>query len=229
MALHWQQAPPYWWFSLDLAHLQDRISWGLNIASRKIGATADAYRPRGSHDPLAKSNRFLRLNVAFSPVSGGFSHSNRYGNAIWDATLDSAYIQLGDYLVISDAIWFIADKQPLLPVLCVRANRTVSFSHPASAVATGSSSYGGVIGSTSILLMNNWPASVLGAGGQGAPEAALPSNGTVPYWTVLVPAPAHVIISPSDIMSDDLGRNAVVEASELSSMGWRLNVKQAMT
>jgi hypothetical protein len=214
---------------MDSAHLQDRISWGLNIASRKIGATADAYRPRGSHNPLEKSNRFLRLNVAFSPVSGGFSHSNRYGNAIWDTILDSAYIQPGDYLVISDAIWFVADRHPLLPVLCVRANRTVSFSQPASAVPTGSTSYSGVTSSTSILLMSNWPASVLGAGGQGAPEAALPSDGTVPYWTVLVPGPPNVIISPSDIMSDDLGRNAVVEAAELSSMGWRLNVKQATT
>jgi hypothetical protein len=30
-------------------------------------------------------------------------------------------------------------------------------------------------------------------------------------------------------MSDDLGRNAVVSASELTSLGWRISVKQATT
>jgi hypothetical protein len=30
-------------------------------------------------------------------------------------------------------------------------------------------------------------------------------------------------------MSDDLGRNAVVAAAELTDLGWRLSVKQATT
>jgi hypothetical protein len=214
---------------MDAAHLQDRISWGLNVASRSIGTTADAYRPKGPFDPLDKRNRFLRLPVAFSPVDGGFVHSNRYGNAVWHGIFDAAYIRVGDYLVRQDGTWFVADLQPLLPVLCVKTSRTVSFNQPSSVQGVASTTYSGVTAASTTSLMTNWPANVLGAGGGGFPEADLPSDSTIPYWTVLIPAVPGVIISPSDIMSDDLGRSAVVAAAELTSLGWRINVKLATT
>jgi hypothetical protein len=78
-------------------------------------------------------------------------------------------------------------------------------------------------------LLTNWPASVLGASGGGRPDTALPSDSSVPYWTVLLPAMPGVILHPSDLMTDDLGRAAVVAGAELTDLGWRLTVKQAIT
>jgi hypothetical protein len=38
-----------------------------------------------------------------------------------------------------------------------------------------------------------------------------------------------VILRPSDLLTDDLGRNAVVAAAELTDLGWRITAKQATT
>jgi hypothetical protein len=38
-----------------------------------------------------------------------------------------------------------------------------------------------------------------------------------------------VVLRPADLMIDDLGRNAIVSAAELTELGWRVSVKQATT
>jgi hypothetical protein len=78
-------------------------------------------------------------------------------------------------------------------------------------------------------LLTNWPASVLGASGRGHPTSDLPGDTAIPYSTVLMPEYPNVVLHPSDLMTDDLGRNAVVAAAELTELGWRIAVKQATT
>jgi len=214
---------------MNPTELQDRIHRGLNAAARAIGANTDAYRPSGLIEPLAPVNRFLRLHAAFTAVDGKFKHPNGYGEAIWYGVFDAAYTRLGDYLVQEHTIWFVAAKQRLLPVLCVQTNRMVSFSRPAAPMSTGVNTYGGTTTDTNVPLLTNWPASVLGDSGHGHPNTDLPGDGSSPYWTVLLPAYPGVVLLPADLLTDDLGRNAVVAAAELSSLGWRLTVKQATT
>jgi len=214
---------------MDAATLQDRISRGLGSAARVLGPPTDAYRPSGVANPLDPANRYLQLPAAFSAPDGRFQRPDPYGAALWHGVFDSAYTLAGDYLVQGSAIWFIAAQQPLLPVLCVRTSRVVSFARPAAPAAAGVNAYGGVIPAAAMPLLTAWPASVLGAGGGGTPQADLPSNATVPFWTVLLPSVPGVVLRPADLMSDDLGRNAVVAAAELTDLGWRLTVKQAST
>lgn len=132
-------------------------------------------------------------------------------------------------LVQQGATWFVAAQQRLLPVLCVRTNRVVSFGRPAAPGNTGVNVYGGVTTATNAPLLTNWPASVLGAAGGGRPAGDLPGDSSNPYWTVLLPAFPGVILRPSDLMTDELGRNAVVAAAELTELGWRIVAKQATT
>ena len=105
----------------------------------------------------------------------------------------------------------------------------VSFARAVAPSTTGVNAYGGVTATTTIPLLTNWPASVMGAAGGGQPEAGLPSDSTVPYWTVLLPAFPGVVLLPADLLTDDLGRSAVVSAAELTALGWRLTAKQAIT
>lgn len=214
---------------MNPAVLQDRIYWGANVAARQLGALTDAYRPMGNVDPLALIHRYLRLPAAFTGPEGKFIHPNSYGSALSYGIFDAAYTRVGDYLVQGHSIWFIAAQQPLLPVLCVKTNRFVSFSRAVAPSATGVNTYGGVTAATTTPLLTSWPANVLGASGGGRPEADLPSDNTVPYWTILLPAIPNVVLRTADLMVDDLGRNAVVAAVELSELGWRLTVKQATT
>jgi hypothetical protein len=148
---------------------------------------------------------------------------------MWYGVFDAAYTRAGDYLVQEAAIWFVASQQRLLPVLCVRTNRVVSFWRAAAPANIGMNSYGGVTTATNAPLLTNWPANVLGTSGSGRPDTGLPSDSSVPYWTVLLPAFPGTIVRPSDLMTDDLGRNAVVAAAELTELGWRIAAKQAIT
>jgi hypothetical protein len=209
--------------------LQDRISRGLGAAARAIGGTTEAYRPSCMRDPLDQTNRFLRLQAAFSAPDGRFLHPNGYGSALWYGVFDSAYTRAGDYLVQQGATWFIAAQQPLLPPLCVKATRVVSFMRPVAPSAVGPNGYAGVNEAELCPLLTRWPASVLGASGSGRPESDLPADTSVPYWTTLLPAFSEVVLRPSDLMRDDWGRTAVVSAAELTELGRRLTLKQAIT
>lgn len=210
-------------------HLEDRIRWGLNVAARATGAVTSAYRPCGAEHPLAAENRFLRLYAAFGGVDGKFSRSNAYGDPLWRGIFDAAYTQPGDYLVQQNAIWFIAAQPRLLPTLCVRTTRLISFTRPAAQTTTGVNSYGGVTAANVTPLMTKWPASVLAAERESRPLANLPGDTSASLWTVLVPACPGVILRTADLMSDDLGRNGVVATTELTDLGWRLAVRQATT
>jgi len=210
-------------------HLEDRIRWGSNVAARAVGVMTNAYRPSSSHNPLATQNRFLRLHAAFGGLDGSHAKPNGYGNALWCGIFDAAYTRPGDYLTQSKTSWFIASQQRLLPVLCVKTNRVISFTRPAAQPNSGVNTYGGITAANVTSLMTNWPASVLVTPREGHPLASLPNNTSVSYWTVLLPARPEVVIQTGDLMSDDLARNGVVATTELTDLGWRLAVRQATT
>lgn len=209
--------------------LQDLIHKGLNAAARAIGSETDAFRPSGPVRPLDPANRFLRLQAAFSAHDGSFTQPGKYGDALWYGVFDAAYTRPGDYLAQGESVWFVAAQQRLLPVLCVLTNRVVSFSRPAAPLATGVNDYGGVTATTNLPLLTDWPASVFGTAGRGHPETNLPADTAVPYWNVLLPAVAGVLLRPADFISDDLGRQAVVTSAELTDFGWRVTARQETT
>jgi len=214
---------------MALDHIQDRIRWGLNVAARNVGATTDAYRPAGISAPIVPCNRFLRFHAAFSGPDNRFLRPNGYGVAIWHGVFDAAYTRVGDYLVQEQGTWFIAAQQDLLPVLCVKADRVVSFSRSDAPSSAGVNTYSGVTTATNTPLLTDWPASILGVGGSGTPKADLPSDASVPYWTILMPAFGDIVLLPGDLVEDDIGRNATVVAAELSALGWRITVQQSST
>lgn len=214
---------------MDGRSIQDRVSRGLGTAARHTGLSTDAFRPKGTTDPIAKINRYLRLNAAFSAPDGRFSKPNGYGAALWLGIFDSAYTRPGDYLVQAKGIWFIAAQQHLLPPLCVQTNRTLSFSRPEAPRTVGIADYGGVFRATATPLLSGWPASMLTSSSRTRPTADLPADAETAFWTVLLPAAQGIVLRSSDLVSDDLGRLGVVAAAELTDLGWRLLVKQAGT
>ena len=214
---------------MDHATLLDRMRWGMNIAARTMGAVTDLYRPRSAKNPLDLSHRILRMHAAFMPRRGNILTTNIHGDALWHGIFDAAYTLAGDYLVQPDRTMFIANQLGLAEPLCVQTNRRVTIARAVPPGLLGANPYGGPIAGNSVVLLENWPASVLGVNDAGKPTAGLPTDMSVPFWTVLMPAWRDVIIQSGDLFSDELGRSAVVGASELTDLGWRLTVKQAST
>ena len=91
----------------------------------------------------------------------GGNHANAYGDPLWQGIFDASYTRTGDYLVSDTGTYFVASQDALLPVLCVRTNRTISIAQPGMQTGTASNVYGGYTSGQSIRLMDRWPASVL--------------------------------------------------------------------
>ena len=201
----------------------------MNIAARTMGAVTDLYRPRSPFHPMNPVHRILRMHAAFTPRRGNILAANVYGDALWHGIFDASYTQTGDYLVQPDRTLFIATQQGLAEPLCVQTNRKVTIARAIPPGALGENEYGGLIKGNTAVLLEEWPASVLGVNDAGNPTAGLPSDTSVPYWAVMMPAWNGIVLQTGDLFSYDLGRNAIVAAAELTEMGWRIAVKQAST
>jgi hypothetical protein len=209
--------------------LQDRLYLGLGLSARHVGQSADAFRPKGPFKPLDNQNRFLRLPATFVSAKGNEGRTNVYGEVLWHGIFDASYTRAGDYLVMDTGRFFVASQNPLLPVLCVKANRIISIVRPNMQTNTASNAYGGYTSGGSQTLMEGWPASVLGENRSSGSATNLPTDQAIPYWNILLPAIAHVVLSPGDLVTDDLSRTAAIAGSELTDLGWRVSAKMATT
>ncbi len=209
--------------------LQDRLYLGLGMSARHVGQSADAFRPKGPFNPLDKQNRFLRLPATFVSAKGNGQRTNVYGDPLWHGIFDASYTRVGDYLILGSVKFFVASQDHLLPVLCVRANRIISIVRPNMQTSPAGNAYGGYTSGSSVTLMEGWPASVLGESRTSASEVDLPTDHVIPYWNILLPAIARVILSPGDLITDDLNRTAAIVGSELTDLGWRISAKMATT
>lgn len=207
--------------------LQDRLYLGLGLSARHVGLTGDAFRPKGPFNPLDRQNRFLRLPATFVSARGGNGRTNVYGDPLWHGIFDASYTRAGDYIMSPGGTFFIASQAPLLPVLCVKTNRTVSIARPAMQTRTADNAYGGYTAGSAQPLMQGWPASVLGEGGSNSSPAHLPTDQVIPSWSIILPPAIRVTLSPGDFVTDDLGRTAVILGSELTDLGWRISARMA--
>ena len=209
---------------MDQATLQDRISRGLGVAARHVGASYDAFRPKDPLNPLAPDARFLHLPASFAAEDLTLRRPVAYGHATWAGIFDTAYTRPGDYLAGPSGTFFIAAQQALLPALCVLTNRMLAIARPAAPGSAGVNSYGGLTLATATTLLAGWPCSILFAG-TGAP-GDLPGDASIPTWTVLLP-PTPASIAAADILTDDRGVSYTVASAELTGVGWRILAKQA--
>jgi hypothetical protein len=209
---------------MNVQRLQDRIDRALGRSARHIGDSYDAFRPRGTDNPLAPEKRFLRLPAAFTGQQDDFKRLARYGRPYWAGVFDRAYLQPGDYLRGKFGTFFVSAQPPLQPALCILTNRTISIVRPSAPPVAGVNSYGGLLSDSATTVLSGWPASVLFAGSGAAGD--LPTETSTPTWTVLLP-PRTPVLLPADRITDDLGTNYVIGSTEGSELGWRLLVTQA--
>ena len=217
---------------MDAARLNDRVSRGMGQAAVHLGELYEAFRPRDAVAPLSPANRLLCLNAAFHAEDKDWNRSARYDQPLWFALYDTAYTRPGDYLRGSGGIFFIAAQPPLLPTVCVLTNRVVSFTRPDGARQPGSNGYGGVQQREEIVILDGWPASVLMASTGGRSAGALPGEPGAASWVVRLPA-LHglraIELRQDDLMTDETGTVAIINAVELTELGWRLTTTQAIT
>jgi len=225
---------------MDGATLQARVYAGYAKAALRVGLPYTIYRPTVATSPaIAIGNVIATIAAAFTVHSGGnysFNRPSDYEKPTFHALLDGSQIQVGDYLASTGkpGPFFIASKDPLVPILAVSCNRTISIATPGPAGFTPgpSTGYAGTVGtalaSNEPKFLTSWPASVL-QGARSVSNKLLPGDVGSGMWAVLFPALAGVSVSSGDIISDDLGQRYTVRTAENTALGWRLSAESAQT
>ncbi|WP_376960111.1 hypothetical protein ABNQ39_20585 [Azospirillum sp. A26] len=195
---------------MDGTKLQAKVYGGYAKAAQRIGLPFDVYRPSDATDPLATGNKVVTALPAHFTADGNYTKPNTYGQATWQAMVDGSQVAVGDYLTGDPGTFFIAAKQPLLPILAVGCNRTVSLTQGGtSPVAVG------------------WPASILVESPRGdLPLEDVAGNPANPSWRVLLPAVTSVQIDVADLLTDELLRQYIINSAELTDLGWRISAVQ---
>ena len=217
------------------AHIADALRRGLGRVGRAAGAWCTVYRPKTRNAALAPANRILRMQAAFGPPGEGW-RAPSFGAPVWFGYFDAAYTRVGDYILREETrpgaqdggIWFIAAQEQMLPLLCIRTTRILDVARPNGATSQGVNGYGGIVRTFSTPLLTQWPAAITGSSGAGAGDV-LPSDVGGGNWAILMPHHSSTTLKTGDIVTDDLGRNAIIANTELTHLGWRLTARQSTT
>lgn len=204
---------------MDGARLQDRISYGMGVAARKLGLSYVVYRPRSPLAPLAPAGRVIKLSASFNAEDPDYRRVSAYDSPIWWGVFDAAYVEPGDYLVGDGATFFVAAQRRALPVQCVRTNRVIAVERTAVPTNLG---YAGQVDALTEPILKGWPASATEQGDRAWPDAGASRLGS---WTILLP-PLPLAIVAGDLLRDDMGNRFAVGAAEQTDLGWRLAVRQ---
>jgi len=219
---------------MDAATIQGKIDAGYAKAAIRVGYSFSIYRPTGPTNPTAGGNLIGSINAAFNAGQVGFTFSRAPAqkDALFTALLDGTQVHVGDYLIggPNTETFYIANKPPLQPILAVKCNRTLSVSTPGPSEPFGAqAAYRGSTPATRTAVMSGWPANLLFDARGRATEVGLPLDLPSPFYTVMMPAWPGVDVRTGMYLDDDLGRQYIVSASELTALGWRIFAQLAVT
>ena len=213
------------------AAIQGHIWRGYAKAAQRIGADYQFYRPASGAFP---GSAIAMLPVSLNAEDMKYGRPNKYGKPTWFALVDATGLRAGDYFVGPQGTFFLAAIQPLLPILAVECNRTVSLSRVQAPSGVGAQGYSGMTARNEIAYASGVPCSILqGTKGEKG-DAGLPGDTRLPWWSILMPASADASLDGSpvnygDLITDDLGRRYTVSSTELTDLGYRLTAALAVS
>jgi hypothetical protein len=208
------------------ATMQAKLYKGMAKAAAKMGLTCSLYRPLIATAPFG--NLVTSLPAQFR-VDDKFSKPNTYGKPQWLAFVDGSQTAVGDILQGPQGTFFIAAMQQLLPILVVETNHTITLARCAIPGGFGAQTYNADTAGTETAYATGWPASILKGPKGEANEVGLPGDVRQPWWDCLLPLIPGAPIATADIITDEMGSRYIVSVAELSDLGWRLTLQQAVT
>lgn len=213
---------------MDASTIQSRIYMGYGKVASKIGSPYGVYRAQSAlADAISAGNLLTTIPASFNAEDMKYGKPNKYGHPTWYCVADGTSFRVGDYLV-GESTFLVVAMQPMLPILVVETNRTISIFRPQKQLGIGALGYGGNTQYNQEPTLVNFPASVLqGTKGEVGP-AKLPGDTRLPWFYVLMPAiPGGELVLNNDLIVDDLGRRYITSSTELTDLGWRITATQA--
>lgn len=235
---------------MNAALLQSKVYGGYAKAALRIGYTYSIYRPTTATAPLSSGYYIGKTPAAFTTHKAGqfnFDKPNDYNErSLFHALLDGSLVQVGDFLVAPPSAgpdipgaaigpFYIASKDPITPMLAVICTRVITISAPGPSTTTAGytpGSYAGTIietGAANVVpLIVDWPAQI-SQGARSVADKLLPGDVGEGMWTILLSAPAGVVLTSAMLIEDDLGRHYAIRTAELTPLGWRIAAQETHT
>lgn len=216
---------------MNITLVTRKIDRGFRKAATILGDPYSWYRASAALQPaLSAGNLQGTLDAQFATDPGfTFARPSQYGKPSWYALVDPTNVLAGDYFTGLLGTFFIADIERIAPAQAVFCNRVVTLWRPQQQTATGLNGYGGNTLAGQTKTLDQWPASLLQRGRQRTGETRLPGDTYDPMHYLLLPAsPAGVTFESRDLVTDDLGERYVVVSTELTLLGWRMEVQQVL-
>jgi hypothetical protein len=230
---------------MDGLQINQKIRFGYAKAAQKLGQPFDLYRSATPMTPIQDAN-FIGTLPMVASQDWTWMKANRPGNLTWYVCVDGQdssdplSAQEGDYL-IGDMTFYVLSKEYQLPMQVVECNKVVNIIRPYQANTAGyDGNYAGYLESTSTVIMENMPISILLGGRGSRAESKLPTDTDQPSWVVLLPNLGDVNVRTGDIIQgiEDITQltagtitdedRFVVMGSEETEFGWRLTCHQVM-
>lgn len=211
---------------MDGATLQSRIYAGLARAASHVGVSHAWYRPGSAAGAIiAAVNQLGTLPASFNIGGGAYKGQTKPDQLLWQAIVDGAQVQVGDYLV-GQSIYCIVGLQPLMPIMALRCTDTISVSRMGAAVATGDgTSYGTTQIAAAIpcyIQLKRDKGFSAPAGFQGG---ATNTSAPMPEWDIYVGlggvTPAG-FFNEGDIITTSSGDQYKIDAANTSTLTWLL-------
>ena len=232
---------------MDANRINAKIYAGRGKAALRLGYKFDVFRPADAINPLA--NSVATIHAAFNAKDNDYLKPNGYGSPLWFVDVDARNVAVGDYLVrefaindnqLRQEIYFVASKQSLLPIQAIECNSLVRVIRQNGQAGVGALGYNGLCGGTELnstaliggkasnanIPASYWPASIL-LGGKANSNDMTPSSVKNAGWRILLPASLPVQLKSADIVLDNNNKKFIIEAAELTDMGWRINAQEA--
>ncbi|MBZ6386793.1 hypothetical protein [Pantoea piersonii] len=207
---------------MDASQLVAKVNHGNGMAAQRLGNIVSHYRATSPFSPLKTTP--LQLLPASFVADNSYMRAARYGQASRIGIFDATLFREGDFLVSpSEGTFYVAAMPLLQPVLCVKAERLITFRRTTSeGPGIGMQEYGGTTTAREEAIMTDWPASILLIRSGEHSPLRLPADTRSAGYSILMSAFRGIQMQAGDFVSDETGRRYVITGSELTDMGWRL-------
>ena len=213
---------------IDGFTIQNRVNKGLRIAASRVGFPFDVFRPGDAMAPLDPLYRMATIKAAFdASTSYAFTKPNGYGQAVWGMLADPDKIAVGDYLT-SDAqgTFFVAAMQPLLPLMAVGCNDTISLLRVTAPQAFGAVDYRVDVVAQERPVFAGWPVSMLRVGTGRRNGDGIPGEEPNAEFSVLLPImPGVPAPRAGDVAVNAAGARLSLMYVEASDLGFRMTAR----
>lgn len=222
--------------------IQSAIYQGYGSAAAALLAeTFNVFRgAAGESNPTQGSSIFTLQAVFTNGKLSGNNFTRGYGfdDIVLAGMFDASNCEPGDYLVgqVTGNIFFIMAMEPMLPIMCIQANRTATLTRsetqlasaggdPAPSQSGGSVPYWGREEDSGNTAPITAPCAMLASSGRATSRSDYPSSSPGPSrWRIYMPISTFPkgSVFDRDYIADEEGNRYMVEAAGWTNQGYRL-------